>query len=195
MVRALHAGAVCSVVLRGAPVDAHDNDTICAPAARALAGGLAANMGTLSTLALTDMKLSAEGLRVMLHALRGSGALRRLDLSNLCSRWTVTNTLGRERGALLAELIRGWPGLEALVLADCTLAEGCAPVAAALRGLAALEEVDLTFNEMDEAAASVLARSLQGKPRLRSVALEGNALGPRARSAIKEVLRVVGKLS
>ena len=91
-------------------------------------------MGTLSTLALTDMKLSAEGLRVVLHALRGSGALRltnpkpkpnpspkpnpnpnpnpnlnphphphpnphpnpnpnpnlrRLDLSNLCSRWTV----------------------------------------------------------------------------------------------------------
>ena len=55
--------------------------------------------------------------------------------------------------------------------------------------------MDLTFNEMDEAAALVLARSLQGKPRLRSVALEGNALGPRARSAIKEVLRVVGKIS
>ena len=47
--------------------------------------------------------------------------------------------------------------------------------------------MDLTFNEMDEAAALVLARSLQGKPRLRSVALEGNALGPRARSAIKEL--------
>ena len=108
VVRALRAGAVCSVVLRGAPVDAHDNDTICAPAARALAEGLAANIGTIATLALTDMKMGAEALRVVLHALGGSGTLRRLDLSNLCSRWTVANTLGRERGALLAELIRGW---------------------------------------------------------------------------------------
>ena len=54
----------------------------------------------------------------------------------------------------------------------------------------ALKEVDLTFNEMDEAAALVLAQSLQGKPRLESVALDGNELGPRGRSAIKEALKV-----
>ena len=50
--------------------------------------------------------------------------------------------------------------------------------------------MDLTFNEMDEAAALVLAQSLQGKPLLESVALDGNELGPRGRSAIKEALKV-----
>ena len=105
-------------------MDAHDNDTICAPAARALAEGLAANIGTIATLALTDMKMGAEALRVVLHALGGSGTLRRLDLRNLCSRWTVANTLGRERGALLAELIRGWArrGQVAAVLVEPPLA-------------------------------------------------------------------------
>ena len=178
-----------SLELRGAPVDAHDNDTISSEAARALAGGLSACKGTLTALALTDMKLSIDTLRTLLSPLTGSALLRRLDLSSLCSRWTGTNTLGAERGALLSEMIRGWPQLEAIVLTDCTLAEGCAPVAAAIGGLAALKEVDLRFNEFDDAAALMLAESLKGKPKLESVRLDASDFGAEGLAAIRGALR------
>ena len=99
------------------------------------------------------------------------------------------NTLGAERGALLSELIRGWPTLEALVLADCTLADGSAAVAAALGGLVALREVDLRFNEFDDAAALVLAQSLRGKPQLESVLLDASDFGAEGLAAVRRALR------
>ena len=190
----LHTSSVTSVDLSGAPIDALDSDTISAEAARALASGLASNKGTLATLALTDMKIGTAGLCTVLRSLDGSSALRRLKLSNLCSRWTVTNTLGSERGGLLSELIRGWVGLESVVLADCTLADGCSHVAGALAVLDRLREVDLSYNEMDETAALTLAKSLQGKAWLESVALDGNEIGPVGLDAIKGTLRALGKL-
>ena len=106
----------------------------------------------------------------------------------------MSNTLGSERGALLSELMRGWAQLESLILADCTLAEGCTHVARALGALAALRHVDLMYNEMDDAAAIVLAASLEGKTQLESVALDGNDIGPTGLAAIKATLRAAGKL-
>eukprot|EP00966_Prymnesium_polylepis_P193251 4479258-Prymnesium_polylepis.1 len=194
MVARLRAQSVTSVDLTGAPVDNQDSDTISPEAASALATGLASCRSTLATLALRDMKISTNGLRTVLHSLAGSPVLRRLDLSNMCSRWTVTNKLGGERGALLSELVRGWPWLECIILADCTLADGCVQVAGALSVLGALREVDLTYNEMDDAAALVLAKSLEGKTGLESVALGGNEIGSTGLAAIKATLRAAGKL-
>jgi hypothetical protein len=191
----LRAEAVASLDLKGASVDAQDSDTIGSDAASALAAGLSHCAGTLEALSLTDMKLSVAGLGAVLNALAGSLALRRLDLSNMCSRWTVTNTLGSERGALLSQLIVGWRRLESLILADCTLAAGCVPVAHALGGCAQLREVDLTYNEMDDAAATVLARSLEGKLMLELVALDGNDISPTGLAAIKGTLSSAGKLA
>ena len=126
----------------------------------------------------------------MLGALAGSTALRRLDLSRLCSRWTAANTLGRERGVLLSASMRGWPRLESVVLADCTLADGgTALVAAALGALGALTAVDLRYNEFDDAAASVLAAALRGKPRLESVLLDGHDFGTEGLAAVRRALR------
>ena len=190
----LRTEAVTSLELRGAPVDAQDNDTISAEAASALAAGLVSCRSTLTMLALKDMKINTDGLRAVLGSLAGSSVLHQLDLSNMCSRWTVTNTLGGERGALLSELMRGWPRLESIILADCTLADGCVQVAAALSGLAALREVDLTYNEMGDAAAMILAKSLEGKAQLESVALDGNDIGPTGRAAIRATLEAAGKI-
>ena len=186
MVSLLCAGAaVTSVVLKGAAVDAQDSDTISMEAASALAAGLAKCKTSLTTLALTDMKISNAGLQVVLQALARSAVLRRLDLSNLCSRWTVANTLGSERGAMLSELLPEWTNLECIILADCTLADGCTPVARAMQGLQALKMVDLSYNEMDATAALVLAKSLEGKVMLENVVLSGNELGKTGLAAMR----------
>ena len=192
----LRAQTVSAVDLTGAPVDAQDSDTISMEAATTLATGLAGCRSTLGTLSLTDMKISTDGLRTVLHSLAGSPVLRRVHLSNLCSRWTVQNTLGSERGELLAELMRGWARLESIILQDCTLADGCMQVVDALRGLGALREVDLTYNELDDAAALVLAKSLEGKTELGLVALkDGNEIGPTGLAAVEATLRASGKLN
>ena len=185
----LTAQAVTSLELRGAPLDAQDSDSVSVEAARALAVGLVGCRSTLASLSLQDLKLSMEGLRAVLQALAGSPALRRLELSNLCSRWTVSNTLGEERGSLLSELLRGWPRLESLRLPDCALAAGCVLVAGALLELGELREVDLTYNEMDDAAAVVLAQSLVGKPHLVLLAVGGNGIGTECLVALKATLK------
>jgi len=111
-----------SLELRGAPVDAHDSDTISAEAARALAGGLASCRGTLTALALTDMKLSTGSLRTLLSPLAGSASLRRVDLSSLCSRWTEVGTATSKRPSWRG---RGWPPSQLLGLRP--KARGCPP--------------------------------------------------------------------
>jgi len=47
---------------------------------------------------------------------------------------------------------------------------------------------------MDDAAALVLAKSLEGKTGLESVALGGNEIGSTGLAAIKATLRAAGKL-
>ena len=84
--------------------------------------------------------------------------------------------------------------LEVVILADCTLADGCRQVAGALSGLHKLREIDLTYNEMDDASALILAKSLEGKAELASLALGGNEIGPTGMAAIKTTLRAAGKL-
>ena len=190
----LRPQATISVDLRGAPVDTQDSDTISLEAAVELAKGLASCTGTIEALALTDMKISTESLCTVLQSLAGSPVLRRLDLSNMCSRWVTTNTLGSDRGALLSGLMRGWARLEVVILADCTLADGCISVVAALSGLGSLRDLDLTYNEMGDEAALILAKSLEGKTALERVALDGNEIGPTGMNAITTALRAMGKL-
>lgn len=78
---------------------------------------------------------------------------------------------------------------------DCLVrSEGAIALAAVLReGLPILKELNLSFGEITEAAALVVAQAVTDKPHMEKVDLNGNCLGEEGCEALKEAMENMNK--
>uniref|UniRef100_A0A4W5KTD4 Ran GTPase activating protein 1b n=1 Tax=Hucho hucho TaxID=62062 RepID=A0A4W5KTD4_9TELE len=141
-------------------------------------------------------------LRSLGSALMTAGArLRELDLSDnafgpdgvkgieTLLKSSVCHSL-REGALAMAQALRHLRTVQVINFGDCLVrSEGAIALSAVLReGLPTLKELNLSFGEITEAAALVLAQAVQDKPHLEKLDLNGNCLGEEGCEALKETM-------
>ncbi|RKP00806.1 hypothetical protein CXG81DRAFT_12807 [Caulochytrium protostelioides] len=110
-----------------------------------------------------------EGIATLLDALRACPLLEEIDLND--------NIFTEKGSTALAAALPSWPRLKVLDVGDCLLgaAHGPAVIRALTDRHAALERLNLAYNELDKTAAALLPTMLANKTRLASLELSGNA--------------------
>uniref|UniRef100_A0AAZ3P501 Ran-GTPase activating protein 1 C-terminal domain-containing protein n=1 Tax=Oncorhynchus tshawytscha TaxID=74940 RepID=A0AAZ3P501_ONCTS len=96
-----------------------------------------------------------------------------------------------QEGALaMAQALRHLRTVQVINFGDCLVrSEGAIALSAVLReGLPTLKELNLSFGEITEAAALVLAQAVQDKPHMEKLDLNGNCLGEEGCEALKETM-------
>uniref|UniRef100_A0A4W5L7G7 Ran GTPase activating protein 1b n=1 Tax=Hucho hucho TaxID=62062 RepID=A0A4W5L7G7_9TELE len=91
---------------------------------------------------------------------------------------------------LCPQALRHLRTVQVINFGDCLVrSEGAIALSAVLReGLPTLKELNLSFGEITEAAALVLAQAVQDKPHLEKLDLNGNCLGEEGCEALKETM-------
>eukprot|EP01135_Chromosphaera_perkinsii_P001830 Nk52_evm9s211 gene=Nk52_evmTU9s211 len=144
-------------------------------------------IGTMTEISLPQNGISYKGIRALAGAVALNPSLRMLDLND--------NTFTKKGCVAMARVLSGAAQLEKINFGDCLLgSKGCGMLSEALEGdehLQALRFLDLTYNEINDAAAVKLGRFLRGKKRLEKVELNGNCIGEEGLKAIQTALRAL----
>ncbi|XP_076856496.1 ran GTPase-activating protein 1b [Brachyhypopomus gauderio] len=109
---------------------------------------------------------------------------------NLCVLNLNDNTFTKRGAVAMAQALRDLRSVQVVNFGDCLVrSEGAIAIAAALReGLPVLKELNLSFGEISEAAALVVARAVRDKPDLEKLDLNGNCLGEDGCEALREAM-------
>uniref|UniRef100_A0AAY5L9H0 Ran-GTPase activating protein 1 C-terminal domain-containing protein n=1 Tax=Esox lucius TaxID=8010 RepID=A0AAY5L9H0_ESOLU len=96
----------------------------------------------------------------------------------------------REGALAMAQALRHLRSVQVINFGDCLVrSEGAIAISAVLReGLPILKELNLSFGEITEAAALVVAQAVQDKPHMEKLDLNGNCLGEEGCEALKETM-------
>ena len=109
--------------------------------------------GTLREVRLPQNGIRPEGIVRLVKSLAKNPDLEILDVQD--------NTMTESGAKALAEVLSHWKNLRILNIGDCLLgSKGAIAIFEALKGLDKLETIILTYNEINEEAASVLATVL-----------------------------------
>ncbi|KAG7226509.1 hypothetical protein INR49_003830 [Caranx melampygus] len=141
-------------------------------------------------------RLENEGASALAEAFQLIGSLEEVHMPQ--------NGINYAGVMALASAMRHNPELRALKhlrnvqvinFGDCLVrSEGAIALAAVLReGLPILKELNLSFGEITEAAALVVARAVMDKPHMEKVDLNGNCLGEEGCEALREVMENMDK--
>lgn len=155
--------------------------------AEALSLGLS-YLKNLEEIHLNSNSIPQIGLVSLFKALHDCPKLRVLNVND--------NTLKSDGAKDLVNLIEKLPELRYLDAGDCSLEEeGSLEVVKALRNsVPLLEHLNLSYNDLDDEAAVLLAEVLKSKPNFRTLELNGNAIRSSGLAAIKETLDSLGSL-
>ena len=138
------------------------------PASNALGKAFAA-LGTLREVRLPQNGIRPKGMVVFLREISKCKDLRILDLQD--------NTFTLEGSVALAEALVSWKDLQILNIADCLLKKrGGLHIATALANnhFAALEHINMTYNEVTADSVTMLATGIHCLPALAKLDLNGN---------------------
>ncbi|XP_077481251.1 ran GTPase-activating protein 1b [Stigmatopora argus] len=139
-------------------------------------------MGSLEELHLPQNGINHSGVTALASAMRHNQDLRVLNLND--------NTFAKRGTLAMAQALGHLRNVQVINFGDCLVrCEGTIALAAVLReGLPVLKELNLSFGEITEAAALILARALADKPLLEKVDLNGNWLGEEGCDNLREAM-------
>lgn len=139
-------------------------------------------IGSLEEVHMPQNGINHQGVTALAGAMQHNSDLRVLNLND--------NTFTK-RGALpMAQALRHLRNVQVINFGDCLVrSEGAIAIAAALReGLPILKELNLSFGELSEAAALVVARCVKDKCYLEKLDLNGNCFGEEGCEALREAM-------
>ncbi|XP_062382472.1 ran GTPase-activating protein 1b [Sardina pilchardus] len=142
-------------------------------------------MGSLEEVHMPQNGINHQGVTALAGAMQHNPDLRVLNLND--------NTFTK-RGALpMAQALRHLRNVQVINFGDCLVrSEGAIAIAAALReGLPILKELNLSFGELSEAAALVVARCVKDKTQLEKLDLNGNCFGEEGCEAVREAMESI----
>uniref|UniRef100_A0A4W5L5H3 Ran GTPase-activating protein 1 n=1 Tax=Hucho hucho TaxID=62062 RepID=A0A4W5L5H3_9TELE len=139
-------------------------------------------MGSLEEVHMPQNGINHAGVTALATAMQHNPHLRILNLND--------NTFTKRGALAMAQALRHLRTVQVINFGDCLVrSEGAIALSAVLReGLPTLKELNLSFGEITEAAALVLAQAVQDKPHLEKLDLNGNCLGEEGCEALKETM-------
>ncbi|XP_077057163.1 ran GTPase-activating protein 1b [Siphateles boraxobius] len=139
-------------------------------------------LGSLEEVHMPQNGINHPGITALAAAMKHNPNLQVLNLND--------NTFTKRGSIAMAEGIRHLRCLKVINFGDCLVrSEGAIAIAGALReGLPFLRELNLSFGEICEAAALVVAKAVQGKADLEKLDLNGNCFGEDGCEALREAM-------
>ncbi|KAK9965525.1 hypothetical protein ABG768_004613 [Culter alburnus] len=139
-------------------------------------------LGSLEEVHMPQNGINHPGITALAAAMKHNPNLQVLNLND--------NTFTKRGSIAMAEAIRHLQCLKVINFGDCLVrSEGAIAIAGALReGLPFLRELNLSFGEICEAAALVVAKAVQGKADLEKLDLNGNCFGEDGCEALREAM-------
>ncbi|KAF4106633.1 ran GTPase-activating protein 1b [Onychostoma macrolepis] len=139
-------------------------------------------LGSLEEVHMPQNGINHPGITALATAIKHNPNLQVLNLND--------NTFTKRGSIAMAEAIRDLQCLKVINFGDCLVrSEGAIAIAGTLReGLPFLRELNLSFGEICEAAAVVVAKAVQGKADLEKLDLNGNCFGEEGCEALREVM-------
>ncbi|KAK5850516.1 hypothetical protein PBY51_001391 [Eleginops maclovinus] len=139
-------------------------------------------MGSLEEVHMPQNGINHAGVMALASAMRHNPELRVLNLND--------NTFTKRGTLAMAQALRHLRNVQVINFGDCLVrSEGAIALAAVLReGLPILKEINLSFGEITEGAALVVAQAVKDKPDLEKVDLNGNCLGEEGCEALREAM-------
>uniref|UniRef100_A0A8C1X6J0 Ran GTPase-activating protein 1 n=1 Tax=Cyprinus carpio TaxID=7962 RepID=A0A8C1X6J0_CYPCA len=127
-------------------------------------------LGSLEEVHMPQNGINHPGITALASAIKHNPNLQVLNLND--------NTFTKRGSTAMAEAIRHLQCLKVINFGDCLVrSEGAIAIAAALReGLPFLRELNLSFGEICEAAAVVVAKAVQSKADLEKLDLNGKII-------------------
>uniref|UniRef100_A0AAR2LMK0 Ran GTPase-activating protein 1 n=1 Tax=Pygocentrus nattereri TaxID=42514 RepID=A0AAR2LMK0_PYGNA len=125
-------------------------------------------IGSLEEVHMPQNGINHPGITALATAMQHSLNLRVLNLND--------NTFTKRGAVAMAQALRHLRNVQVINFGDCLVrSEGAIAIAAALReGLPILKELNLSFGEISEAAALVVATAVRDKADLQKLDLNGN---------------------
>ncbi|XP_043110208.1 ran GTPase-activating protein 1b [Puntigrus tetrazona] len=139
-------------------------------------------LGSLEEVHMPQNGINHSGITALATAVKHNPNLQVLNLND--------NTFTKRGSIAMAEAIRHLQCLKVINFGDCLVrSEGAIAIAGALReGLPFLRELNLSFGEICEAAAVVVAKAVRDKANLEKLDLNGNSFGEEGCEALREVM-------
>lgn len=144
-------------------------------------------MGSLEEVHMPQNGINYTGVMALASALRHNPELRVLNFND--------NTFTKKGTLAMAQALRHLRNVQVINFGDCLVrSEGAIALAAVLReGVPILKELNLSFGEITEAAALVVAQAVTDKPHMEKVDLNGNCFGEEGCEALREAMETVEK--
>ncbi|XP_040885453.1 ran GTPase-activating protein 1b isoform X2 [Toxotes jaculatrix] len=144
-------------------------------------------IGSLEEVHMPQNGINHTGVVALASAMRHNAELRVLNFND--------NTFTKKGTLAMAQALRHLRNVQVINFGDCLVrSEGAIALAAVLReGLPILKELNLSFGEITEAAALVVAQAVMDKPHMEKVDLNGNCLGEEGCEALKEAMENMDK--
>ncbi|XP_052467220.1 ran GTPase-activating protein 1 isoform X1 [Carassius gibelio] len=139
-------------------------------------------LGSLEEVHMPQNGINHPGITALATAIKHNPNLQVLNLND--------NTFTKRGSTAMAEAIRHLQCLKVVNFGDCLVrSEGAIAIAGALReGLPFLRELNLSFGEICEAAAVVVAKAVLGKDDLEKLDLNGNCFGEDGCEALRDMM-------
>lgn len=144
-------------------------------------------MGSLEEVHMPQNGINYTGVMALASAMRHNPELRVLNFND--------NTFTKRGTLAMAQALAHLRNVQVINFGDCLVrSEGAIALAAVLReGLPILKELNLSFGEITEAAALVVAQAVAEKPHMEKVDLNGNCLGEEGCEALREAMQNMDK--
>uniref|UniRef100_A0A8C3AX70 Ran GTPase-activating protein 1 n=1 Tax=Cyclopterus lumpus TaxID=8103 RepID=A0A8C3AX70_CYCLU len=144
-------------------------------------------MGSLEEVHMPQNGINHAGVVALASAMQHNPELRVLNFND--------NTFTKRGTLAMAQALRHLRNVQVINFGDCLVrSEGAIALAAVLReGLPILKELNLSFGEITEAAALVVAQAAMDKPDMEKVDLNGNSLGEEGCEALREAMKNMNK--
>ncbi|XP_049419762.1 ran GTPase-activating protein 1b [Epinephelus fuscoguttatus] len=144
-------------------------------------------IGSLEEVHMPQNGINYAGVMALASAMRHNPELRVLNFND--------NTFTKRGTLAMAQALRHLRNVQMINFGDCLVrSEGAIALAAVLReGLPVLKELNLSFGEITEAAAFVVAQAVMDKPYMEKVDLNGNCLGEEGCEALRETMENMDK--
>ncbi|KAK2820873.1 hypothetical protein Q5P01_023832 [Channa striata] len=144
-------------------------------------------MGSLEEVHMPQNGINYTGVMALASAMQHNPELRVLNFND--------NTFTKKGTLAMAQALKHLRNIEVINFGDCLVrSEGAIALAAVLKeGLPILKELNLSFGEITEAAALVVAQAVMDKPHMEKVDLNGNSLGEDGCEALREAMENMDK--
>ncbi|XP_068161269.1 ran GTPase-activating protein 1b [Antennarius striatus] len=144
-------------------------------------------MGSLEEVHMPQNGINYTGVMALASAMRHNPELRIINFND--------NTFTKKGMLAMVQALKQLRNVEVINFGDCLVrCEGAIALAGVLRdGLPVLKELNLSFGEITEAAALVVAQAAMEKPHMEKVDLNGNCLGEEGCEALREAMENMDK--